>query len=94
VDGLHRPSIGTPLTKRVVGKHGIPFAFAVSVFTDVRRIETEDLRPNRRGERRWNVVGIADGIPVNVTFAVDGEVTTIISARPAYRMERKRYGTP
>lgn len=74
-----------------VAEHGVPFAIAAAVFADPRRIETEDLRPNKYNERRWNIVGLVDGIHVNVTATMDGNVATIISARSAHRKERKAY---
>ena len=75
---------------RHLAKHGIPFAFAARVFLDARRFEAEDVR-RAYSEPRFNTVGAVDGICINVTFAMEGEVATIISARPASRKERRRY---
>ena len=70
---------------------GVPFGIAAGVFADPKRIETEDVRPNKYNERRWNVVGLVDGVHLNVTFTMEGGVATIISARAAHRKERKAY---
>ncbi|WP_246725205.1 BrnT family toxin [Beijerinckia sp. L45] len=75
-----------------VARHGISFAIASAVFLDPRRIETEDRRKDY-GERRWNTVGLVDGVCINVTFAMVAETARIISARPAHRKERRRYGS-
>ncbi len=71
-------------------KHGIWFDFAAFVFLDADRLETPDLR-EFRDPPRFNTIGLVDGICINVTFAMEGDVAIIISARPASRRERERY---
>ncbi len=75
-----------------VAKHSVPFAFAIGVFSDDDRIEDEDRR-QPHDPPRFNTVGLVDGLCINVTFAVRGDVAVIISARQASRKERRRYGT-
>jgi uncharacterized DUF497 family protein len=72
-------------------KHGVPFEAAMDVFLDSARIEEPDDR-KPYGEERVNVIGIVDGVCLNVTFTVRDGTYRIISARPASRRERRTYG--
>ncbi len=52
--------------------------------------------PAKRGEIRWQAIGLAGGLAVLLvahTFRKDGEVIRLISARLATRKERIRYET-
>ena len=75
---------------RHVAKHGIRFAIAAAVFLDARRIEEPDTR-EAHDPPRFNTVGIVAGVCLNVTFAMEGDLAIIISARRASRKERKCY---
>ena len=72
-------------------KHGLSFALAARVFADRHRITFEDNRQNY-GEPRFNTTGVVGGvIIVTVCHTPRSEVTRLISARPASRLERNRY---
>ncbi len=77
---------------RHLEKHGLLFSFAAGVFTDPNRIEEADTRRDY-DLPRYNVVGLVDGVCINVTFALQESEAVIISARSASRRERKRYGS-
>lgn len=72
-------------------KHGVSFDEAASVFADPYRAEDIDMRFDYR-EARFNVVGQIEGLVVHVTYTRRGHTARLISARPASREERKRYG--
>lgn len=69
-------------------KHGISFQATSRVFADPFVLQYED---DFRGEDRWNALGYVDGRLLHVTYTLRGTVTRIISARGAYRNERKDY---
>src|ERR1019366_4747954 len=76
-------------------KHGISFDDAIEVFYDPYAVFEQDRIVD--GEIRWEVVGMVGGTIVlqvahTVTELDRDEVIRIISARPATRKERKRYG--
>ncbi len=73
-----------------VAKHGVPFAVAAAVFLDANRLEDQDTR-EAYDPPRFNTVGIVGDICINVTFAMEGDLAVIISARRASRKERKLY---
>ena len=76
-------------------KHTVSFETATRTFADPYLLTRQDRIEN--GERRWQSIGIVDGILVllvayTVGEADDGtEVLRIISARKAEPKERKRY---
>jgi uncharacterized protein len=69
-------------------KHGIDFAELDECFQDERRIVREDTRAFY-GERRYNMLVLARGAAINVTFSPRGGLYRLISARPANRVERR-----
>lgn len=77
---------------RHVAKHGIPFTVAAGVFLDPERLEAEDLRLPY-DPPRFNAVGSVDGVCINVTFAMQGDLAVIIPARRASRKERRLYAS-
>jgi hypothetical protein len=75
-------------------KHGISFETAVLVFEDIHQVS----RPERTvdGEKRWQTIGIVNGINVllvahTVSESSDEEIIRIISARKATPRERRVY---
>lgn len=84
--------VGTTRTRRGISKStGLTFGFAAAVFTDADRLVAAHLR-QAHDPPRFNAVGVVDGICIDGTYAIDGDVTVIISARKASRKERERYG--
>lgn len=73
-----------------IAKHGVDFDTASRVFDGPGRHELPDRRKDYSDDRR-NTFGMVDGLCINVTFAVEGDAVTIISARAASRRERQRY---
>jgi uncharacterized DUF497 family protein len=74
-------------------KHGVPFAFAASVFSDPDRLEEDDRFAE--GEYRTRVIGIAGVRHLTVVYTDrstdDEEVVRIISARRSTPHEIKKY---
>ena len=75
-------------------KHGVRFEFAVLVFDDPYAVAEQDRTVG--GERRWQTIGMADGIVVllvghTVLEEGENEIIRIITARKATRKERQRY---
>ena len=70
-------------------KHKIDFAQATRVFLDSYHYEYDQVDDD--DGVRHNIVGIADGFMLHVTYTMRGDTYRIISARPANRHERKRY---
>jgi uncharacterized protein len=78
-----------------VRKHGVSFDDALSVFDDPYAILEQDRVVE--GEARWIALGIVDDESVvlvahSIQEDEADETIRIISARPANRQERKRYG--
>ncbi len=76
-------------------KHGVTFEDAMSVFDDPYAILEQDRVVD--GEPRWIALGIVDDESIVVVAHLlhedeTGEAIRIISARPADRQERTRYG--
>lgn len=69
----------------------VSFEEAVGVLLDEQRLEVPDERFTY-DEARINVLGAVDGVVIHVTYTMGGEVRRIISARPASKKERRRYG--
>lgn len=73
-----------------VAKHGISFAMASRIF-DGPIVTAEDTRRDY-GEARLNSIGqVAEIAVVVVTHTNRQGIVRIISARPANRVERRRY---
>lgn len=74
-------------------KHGVPFAFAASVFNDRNRLEEDDRFAEN--EYRTLVIGIAGARFLTVVYADrstdDEEVIRIISARRSTAHEIEKY---
>ena len=71
-------------------KHGVRFEFAVAVFDDPRRIES-DVSRAQDGELRSKTVGRIGNKLFAVVFTMRGAVRRIISARRTSAAEDKRY---
>jgi uncharacterized DUF497 family protein len=72
-------------------KHKIHLATAALVFNDPMRIERRDDSPNNTsGEERTQTLGRA-GKVLFVVYTERGEVTRLISARPANGPEKRSY---
>ena len=71
-------------------QHGVEFHHAAKAFRDLFAVERIDGRRDY-GEERINLVGMCDGILINVTYTErDGRIR-IISARRAERHEQDNY---
>jgi uncharacterized protein len=70
-----------------IEKHGLDFRDAVLVFGG-RFVRWPCVGHD---EERWMAVGILNGLEVAVIFTMRSSVVRIISARRAYRRERKNY---
>lgn len=78
--------------RRNVEKHGISFARASGIFDDV--VLSRGVPPEAYGEQRAITIGRLHEEVVLVLTVVHtqrGDVTRIISARPASRRERRQY---
>jgi len=76
-------------------KHGIAFATAAKIFDDVYLMSEQDRLID--GELRWQTIGMVDDVLIllvahTITNDDQDEMVRIISARPADRKERIRYG--
>lgn len=70
--------------------HGIAFDKAVKTFSDSFAIEWID-QSEAYGEERWNLLGMCEGVILQVTYTERGGRIRIISARRAERHEQDRY---
>jgi uncharacterized DUF497 family protein len=75
-------------------KHGIPFEYATSVFSDDTALEVEDVKHSQKELRRIRVGEADDKKILTVVFTVrrlsnGKETIRIISARQASRKERE-----
>jgi uncharacterized DUF497 family protein len=75
---------------RNVAKHGVPFEYAVRVFLDPHRLDSEDVRRDYNEERRLTL-GKIEGRLFAVAYAPRGKVVRLISARKANEREQKKY---
>lgn len=73
-----------------VAKHGVPFEYAVLVFLDKQRLDSEDTRRDY-GEERRIALGIIDGPLFAVAYTPRGAVIRLICARRANERERRQY---
>ncbi|WP_345786192.1 BrnT family toxin [Luteibacter sp.] len=76
-------------SRRNEAKHGVTFAIATQVLTDMWAMEEPDDRHD--GERRHCAIGAADDLTLFVVFTSRGDTTRLISARKANRHELTRY---
>jgi uncharacterized protein len=70
--------------------HGVAFDDAVRVFRDRFAVERFDDREDY-GEERINLLGMCQGVILNVNYTERGERIRIISARRATRNEQDDY---
>lgn len=75
----------------LIARRGIDLSVVSAVFDDRQRIEYADTR-FEYGEERRVTVGKVDGSFFTVVYTMRGEVTWLITAWPANRKERARYG--
>lgn len=68
-------------------KHGLDFIDAVQVFIDPNRIEAE----TKHSEKRYQTIGIVNGVVIFLVYTHRGTNRRIISARRASQNERKFY---
>jgi uncharacterized DUF497 family protein len=73
-----------------VVKHGVPFEYAVRVFLDPHRLDSEDTRRDYREERRLTLGRIERRL-FAVAYTPRGNLIRMISARKANRRERRKY---
>ena len=71
-------------------KHGVPFEYAVRVFLDPHRLDSEDTRRDY-GEERWLTLGRIEGRLFAVAYTPRGKVIRLISARKANDREQRKY---
>ncbi len=77
--------------KTNIGKHGVSFDEAATVFLDVLSLTGDD-PDHSLGEERFITFGISSsGRLLVVAHTERGEKIRIISARPATRLERRLY---
>jgi uncharacterized DUF497 family protein len=73
-----------------VAKHGVPFDYAVRVFLDPHRLDSEDTRRDY-SEERWLTLGNIEGRLFAVAYTPRGKVIRLISARKANEREQRKY---
>jgi len=71
-------------------RHGVSFATAARAFLDSFAVERVDERMDY-GEDRINLLGMVDGVVLNITYTERGHRLRIISARRAIRNEQGDY---
>jgi uncharacterized protein len=71
-------------------RHNVTFEAATRVFEDPFYVDEIDDREDY-GEERSNIIGMADGRLLVVTYTLRSGVTRIISARLAEPRESRRY---
>lgn len=71
-------------------KHGVPFEFAIHVFSDPERIERHDSRTDY-GEDRYLTIGLVTDRELVVIYTMRSETIRLISARKADRHEQLYY---
>jgi uncharacterized DUF497 family protein len=68
----------------------VPFEYAVRVFLDPHRLDSEDTRRDYSEQRRLSL-GEIDGRLFAVAYTPRGTVIRLISARKANEREQRRY---
>lgn len=76
---------------RLLSERGFDLRDMAEVFADPNRLDLEDRRQDY-GEERRVTIGQAIGRIFTVVYTLRGPVTWIITAWPASRKERNRYG--
>jgi uncharacterized protein len=71
-------------------RHGVAFHDAIKAFYDAFAVERVDTRRDY-GEERFNLIGMCEGVLIQVTYTERGERIRIISARRAERHEQDDY---
>lgn len=71
-------------------KHGVPFEYAILVFSDAERIERHDGRADY-GEDRYLTIGLVSDRELVVIYTMRTETIRLISARKADRHEQIEY---
>ena len=77
--------------RNLVAQDRPAFEAATRVFLDPERTDHADLRLDYREERRITSGAIEDRL-YTIVYTMRDTTTWIISARPAHRKERRRYG--
>jgi uncharacterized protein len=75
---------------RNAAKHRVPFEFAVRVFLDPHRLDSQDTRRDYSEEWRLSL-GEVDGRLFAVAYTPRGTVIRLISARKANEREQRKY---
>ncbi len=75
---------------RNLDKHGVAFEYAVRVFLDSNRLDSEDSRRDYSEERRLTLGKIEERL-FAVAYTQRGPVIRLISARKANERERRMY---
>ena len=73
-----------------IAKHGIDFVDVLDLFDAGNTVTFEDNREDY-GEQRFVLLGFFGEKLFHIVFTIRGDVTRIISARRATRLERKLY---
>ena len=73
-----------------IAKHGVPFEYAVRVFLDPHRLDSEDTRRDY-SEERWLTLGKIEGRLFAVAYTPRGTAIRLISARKANEREQRKY---
>ena len=79
-----------PKAAQNIAKHGVPFEYAVRVFLDPHRLDSEDTRRDYSEERRLTL-GEIEGRLFVVAYTPRGKVIRGISARKANQREQRQY---
>ena len=75
----------------MIARRGIDLLVVLAIFNDRQRVDYADMRFDY-GEERRVTVGKVDGSLFTVVYTMRGDVTWLITAWPANRKERARYG--
>lgn len=73
-----------------IRKHGVPFDYAVRVFADPYRLDSEDARRDYNEERRLTLGKIGERLYV-VAYTPRRQTIRVISARKANQREQRQY---
>jgi uncharacterized DUF497 family protein len=76
---------------RLLKERGFDLLEMAEAFADRRRLDYADTRLDY-GEERRVTIGVALGRAFTVVYTVRGQTTWLITAWPANRRERERYG--
>ena len=73
-----------------VDKHGVPFEYAIRVFLDPHRLDSEDAHRDYSEQRRLTL-GMIEGRLFVVAYTPRDTVIRLISARKANEREQRKY---